>query len=131
MMLTALTVAEPDGRPETPGAAGEPVARHVRGTVVLTAAEPFLRGHYPGLPVVPGFGLVQYVHELAAAAAVPGPGRAELTRARFLSPVRPGDEIAVDARIQRDHDGARVCAQVHADDRLAAEITLFYPREAL
>ncbi|MFF4379849.1 hypothetical protein [Kitasatospora sp. NPDC001547] len=131
MMLRALTVVEPEGRPEPGGTAGEPVARHVRGTVVLSADEPFLRGHYPGLPVVPGFGLVQYVHELAAAAAVPCPGRAELTRARFLSPVRPGEEVAVDARIQRDHDGVRVSAQVSADDRPAAEIALFYPREVL
>ncbi|WDT89612.1 hypothetical protein H0E86_28715 [Streptomyces sp. SCSIO-PteL053] len=113
------------GGPERTG----PAEETVRSSFAVPADDPFLAGHYPGFPLVPGFSLVQYVYELAASAGAPRDRPVVVRKARFLSPVRPGEEMVVEARIERTADGVRAVAAVRADDRPAAEITLHYPRE--
>ncbi|APE24990.1 MULTISPECIES: hypothetical protein [Streptomyces] len=107
-----------------------PAEETVRTSFAVPADDPFLAGHYPGFPLVPGFSLVQYVYELAAGAGAPRDHPVVVRKAKFLSPVRPGEEIVVEARVERAADGVRAVASVSADTRPAAEITLHYPRES-
>ncbi|MFB6613109.1 3-hydroxyacyl-ACP dehydratase FabZ family protein [Streptomyces sp. NPDC056367] len=138
MMLEQALVMAAAQDAGVPGAAADTAAERepegaaapvVRGTVTVGADDPFLAGHYPGFPLVPGFSLVGYVHDLVAGAV---PGRAHrpvvVEKARFLSPVRPGEEVVVEAHITRDGDGVRAGATVSADARPAAEIRLHYPQ---
>ncbi|MFI6206333.1 hotdog domain-containing protein [Streptomyces sp. NPDC051041] len=122
-----LTGAHPG--PADGPAAPRPAEETVRGRVTVPADDPFLAGHYPGFPLVPGFSLVQYVYDLAAGAGVPRDHPVVVKKARFLSPVRPGEELLVEARIERSGDGIRAIAAVSADARPAAEISLHYPQE--
>ncbi|MFF4016223.1 3-hydroxyacyl-ACP dehydratase FabZ family protein [Streptomyces sp. NPDC001843] len=114
-----------DGPPEA--ASAEEV---VRGRVSVPPDDPFLAGHYPGFPLVPGFSLVQYVYDLAAGAGAPRDHPVVVQKARFLSPVRPGEELVIEARIERSEGGVRAVASVSADARPAAEISLHYPQES-
>ncbi|MGW6831907.1 hotdog domain-containing protein [Streptomyces sp. NPDC054949] len=129
MLEQALAAAAAEDGAGPDGAVDGSAALVVRGTVTVDAADPFLAGHYPGFPLVPGFSLVQYAHDLVTG-AVPGPAHRPVVveRARFLSPVRPGEEVTVEARITRAEDGVRAGATVSADARPAAEIRLHYPQ---
>ena len=63
-------------------------------------------GHFPGDPLVPGAALLD-----AIADALPRP-LVGLERVRFLAPVRPGDEAALEHRI----DGDRVSFTLRVGD---------------
>ncbi|WNF27993.1 hypothetical protein RI138_14795 [Streptomyces sp. C11-1] len=130
MLESALVLADVDVYPAPTAAAQEPQAAVVRGSVVVDPLDPALAGHYPGFPLVPGFSLVQYVHDLVAGSTAQPPEQpVVLEKARFLSPVRPGERIDIEARIDRDETGIRSTAAVSADDRPAAEIRIHYPKE--
>ncbi|MCX8156442.1 MAG: beta-hydroxyacyl-ACP dehydratase [Verrucomicrobiae bacterium] len=88
-----LTALEPGVR-----GAGE---YHVRGD------EPFLRGHFPGLPLFPGVLLVEAAAQLAGVVAQTAPGQApledlKLTALRHIKiwdTARPGETLQLTARI--------------------------------
>jgi 3-hydroxymyristoyl/3-hydroxydecanoyl-(acyl carrier protein) dehydratase len=62
------------------------------GHFVVAADHPSLPGHFPGDPVVPGVVVLE-----AAFAALGLPVPASLAEAKFLAPVPPGVEVAVEA----------------------------------
>jgi len=56
---------------------------------------PALPGHFPGAPLVPAVVLIDHaVAEVRAVFAL-GP-LAEILRAKFLAPIRPGESVALD-----------------------------------
>ncbi|HET6859684.1 MAG TPA: hypothetical protein VFH94_21665 [Streptomyces sp.] len=130
MLESALVIADVEFNPTLTAVPQEPLAEVVRGSVVVDPLDPALAGHYPGFPLVPGFSLVQYVHDLVAGSTSQPPEQpVVLEKARFLSPVRPGERIDIEARIDRDEDGIRGTAAVSAAERPAAEIRIHYPKE--
>ena len=92
----------------------------------VTINEPFFMGHFPARPVMPG---VLMLEALAQAAAVlsfesagvePGDDTvvyfAGIDNARFKRPVGPGDQLILEARIERQKAGSvRVDGRVVAD----------------
>lgn len=61
----------------------------------IAATHPALAGHFPGRPIVLGVVLIEAVTEAARAAYELGPAMA-LPRAKFLAPVLPDQEVAVE-----------------------------------
>jgi 3-hydroxyacyl-[acyl-carrier-protein] dehydratase len=57
----------------------------------IAADHPALPGHFPGNPIVPGVVLLDHV--AAALARWTGQHVAALPQVKFLSPVRPGEQI--------------------------------------
>lgn len=89
-----------------------------RTALQIDAAHPALAGHFPGNPLVPG---VVVLERVAAALRAWRGMRVEKLDAKFVQPLRPGDE----ATIALDDDGVRVRFEVTgAEGKLLARGTL-------
>jgi 3-hydroxyacyl-[acyl-carrier-protein] dehydratase len=62
----------------------------VKAVVEIDADDPVFAGHYPGFPILPGVCLVEYVRLLDGRPLV------AIESCRFLAPVFPGDELAIE-----------------------------------
>jgi 3-hydroxyacyl-[acyl-carrier-protein] dehydratase len=77
------------------------------GRYLLRGDEPFLLGHFPNDPMMPGVLLVEAAAQLAGAVAQSDPNHPPLPRlklagirnARFLGVVRPGDQLLLEAQV--------------------------------
>ena len=110
----------------------------------VTINEPFFRGHFPELPVMPGVLICESLAQAAALLAhrshdgVP-PGRAVvltgLDGARFRHPVVPGDQLHLEVMLRKRHrplwkmrGTARVDGEVVAEaDLLLTEVAREQP----
>ncbi|WP_395297035.1 3-hydroxyacyl-ACP dehydratase FabZ family protein [Kitasatospora hibisci] len=111
-------------RPPATGAEGRTSAATA---VAVTADEPVLPGHYPGFPIFPGVCVIESVRLSALAAPPPGVGALALAgveTARFLSPVFPGDELAVELEWREVAEGWRCTAEVATGRAVAARTRL-------
>jgi len=77
------------------------------GEYTVRGAEPFLRGHSPGEPMMPGVLLLEAAAQLAGAVAqsesriprLPGLKLTAVRRAKIFGTARPGDIIRLEARV--------------------------------
>lgn len=104
------------------------------GRWTVDPEEPFLRGHFPGHPIVPGVLIIEALAQVGACLAAVDPryaGRipalARLENARFRRQVKPGDTLEL--RIELGHTSAsagkgRAVATV--DGETAAEVDLTF-----
>jgi 3-hydroxymyristoyl/3-hydroxydecanoyl-(acyl carrier protein) dehydratase len=111
-----------------PGRAG-------RGEYRVRGDEPFLRGHFPGAPLMPGVLLVEAVAQLAGVVAQSDPAHAPLAglkltalrHVKLLGSARPGETLSLEAEItgRLGHlVQARARATVARQLVLTAELTL-------
>lgn len=111
------------------------VGQRIKALKNVTINEPFFQGHFPARPVLPG---VLMLEALAQAAAVlsfetqgtePGDDTvvyfAGIDEARFKRPVGPGDQLILEAVIDRQKAGIyRYKTRASVDGQTAAEAVL-------
>ena len=81
--------------------------QHGVGEYMLRGDEPFLRGHFPGQPLMPGVLLIEAAAQLAGTVAqsdpqIPPMSGLKLTAMRgvkILGSAKPGESIRVEARV--------------------------------
>jgi 3-hydroxyacyl-[acyl-carrier-protein] dehydratase len=109
----------------------EPGRRAV-GLKAVSAGEPYLAGHFPGRPIVPGVILIEAMAQVGAVALLSLPEWRDclplfggVERVRFRRPVRPGDVVELEVTIGRmlrgfgkGHGTARVGDEVAAEGEL-------------
>lgn len=106
-----------------------------RAEYSLRGDEAFLRGHFPGQPLMPGVLLVEAGAQLAGVVAQSDPAREplkdlKLTAIRgvkILGPVLPGEKVDLEARVTGRMGGlvqASVAARVGDRVVLQGEVTL-------
>ncbi len=109
--------------------------RHGVGEYRVRKDEPFLRGHFPGAPMLPGVLLLEAVAQLAGVVAqsdpvigpMPGLKLTALRSVKILGPARPGEVVRLEAQVT-GRLGNLVQAQAQAfvggESVLTAELTL-------
>jgi 3-hydroxyacyl-[acyl-carrier-protein] dehydratase len=97
--------------------------------------EPFLRGHFPGEPLMPGVLLVEATAQLAgvvaqsdpAIAPLPGLKLTALRNVKILGTAKPGEVVRLEARVTGRLENliqAQAQALVAGETVLKAELTL-------
>ncbi len=94
-------------------------------TFTVPDDHPAFAGHFPGMPVLPGAALLDAALHVLEEELGFDPVDWQLTTAKFLQPVRPGDVLAVEHSASADviRFAVRV-AQPHVADRAALAGTL-------
>jgi 3-hydroxymyristoyl/3-hydroxydecanoyl-(acyl carrier protein) dehydratase len=68
---------------------------HSETTLHFPADHPAFAGHFPGRPIVPGVLLLDAAVHALAEAFGPAAARCEVSAAKFLSPVGPGETVTL------------------------------------
>lgn len=101
----------------------------------VTANEPFFAGHFPHYPVMPGVMVIEALAQAAAILSFRTLGtKADdqsvyffvgIDEARFKRPVIPGDQLLLEAILDRKVQGLwKFSARARVGDALAAEATI-------
>ena len=105
------------------------------GEYTVRGDEPFLRGHFPGQPLMPGVLLVEAAAQLAGTVAqsdpqlapMPGLKLTAMRGVKILGTARPGEVIRIEARITGRLGNlvqTQASAAVNGATVLQAELTL-------
>lgn len=109
--------------------------KSIRGLKNVTISEPFFPGHFPDYPVMPGVLVIEALAQLASILAwrtvgkKPGQGAniffAAIDDARFRRMVYPGDQLVLEAVLQRQVRGiGKYGVRATVDGEVAAEANL-------
>ena len=109
--------------------------RSIRGIKNVTMNEPFFPGHFPGYPVMPAVLVIEALAQLASILAWtmsgrdPGDGTliffAGIDNARFRRQVRPGDQLVLEADVQKLVRGVgKFAVRAKVDGEIVAEADL-------
>ena len=71
-------------------------------TFTVPADHPAFAGHFPGMPVLPGAALLDAVLHVLEEDLAFDPVEWQITTAKFLEPVRPGDVLVVEHSANAD-----------------------------
>ena len=110
-------------------------ASNIAGVWVVKGNEDFLKGHFPGNPIMPGVLIIEALAQLSgllAASVAPqgsqpfvGDGRLAHADVRFMKEARPPIAIQLRSSLARSVGGLhQFDAEAHADDELSARGTL-------
>ncbi len=70
--------------------------------LMIPADAPFLAGHFPGAPLVPGVVILQYVVEEAARQLGQQVSPRQIKAAKFLAPLRPGEPLIIELDVSAE-----------------------------
>ncbi len=109
--------------------------KRIRALKNVTMNEPYFVGHFPHRPVMPGVMILEALAQAAAILAFDNIGVfpdektvfyfAGIDRARFKRPVEPGDQLVLNATLDRLKAGiVKFTAQATVDGAIAAEAEL-------
>jgi 3-hydroxyacyl-[acyl-carrier-protein] dehydratase len=96
----------------------------------VTINEPFLMGHFPGFPIMPGVLMVEAIAQAGGALLLTEiPDRNSklmvftgIERARFRRPVVPGDQLRIEVEVLAwRRTAARMQGTVYVEDKKACE----------
>ncbi|MGB9552815.1 MAG: 3-hydroxyacyl-ACP dehydratase FabZ [bacterium] len=99
-----------------------------QGIKNVAANEPFLTGHFPEQPIMPGVLLLEAMAQVAAIALLSKEGFSQkivflggVEKARFHQPVYPGDQLVITSRLIQTRENAGICqCTIHVEEKLVA-----------
>ncbi|GMV46916.1 MAG: 3-hydroxyacyl-[acyl-carrier-protein] dehydratase FabZ [Pseudomonadota bacterium] len=111
------------------------VGQYVRAVKNVTINEPYFVGHFPVRPVMPGVLIIEALAQAAAMLAYVSTGGsagddkvvylAGVDNARFKRPVEPGDQLLLEAWLERIKAGVhRYRTRASVEGQLVAEATI-------
>ncbi len=89
-------------------------------TLIVAVDHPAFAGHFPGMPVLPGAVLLDELLRILEKELALDPIEWQLSAAKFLEPVRPGDTL----RVEHESTGKSIRFALRIEDRPAVTGTL-------
>jgi len=99
----------------------------------VTINEPFFTGHFPDYPVMPGVLIIEAMAQVAGVLVLSQIEDrksklvllATIEEAKFRRPVRPGDQLRIEMKLERQKStAAKMSGKATIDGVLAAEATM-------
>ena len=110
------------------------IVKRIVGIKNVTINEPFLQGHFPGQPIMPGVLIVEAMAQTAGVLAfksMPEESKKRavyfmgIDKARFRRPVHPGDQIRMEMVLSKQRKSVWVfTGKAYVEEQLAAEAEL-------
>jgi 3-hydroxyacyl-[acyl-carrier-protein] dehydratase len=108
-------------------------SRRLIAIKTVSRSEDFFTDHFPGQPVMPGALLIECMAQAGTALVELSRDLqikallAMVERAKFKTPVRPGDSLRVDVSLQSGDDAwARIDGVIRVHDRIVADAVLTF-----
>ena len=104
----------------------------IKGKKNVTMNEEFFNGHFPGHPVMPGVlvieGMAQCLGVLVMESALGKvPYFAEIENTKFRNPVRPGDTLIYDVKVDKvKRNFGKASGKTYVDDAVVAEASFTF-----
>ncbi len=89
-------------------------------TLIVAVDHPAFAGHFPGMPVLPGAVLLDELLRILEEELGLDPSEWQISAAKFLEPVRPGDVLTV----EHDSGGKTIRFALRIENRTAVTGTL-------
>ncbi len=116
--------------------------KHIVGIKNVSINEPFFQGHFPHHPVMPGVLIIEALAQVSAILSFKTLGNKPddksvyyfvgIDEARFKRPVMPGDQLRLEATLERNVRGIwKFAAQAKVGEVVAAEAKLMCTVRAL
>ena len=116
--------------------------KHIVGIKNVSINEPFFQGHFPHHPVMPGVLIIEALAQVSAILSFKTLGNKPdeqsvyyfvgIDDARFKRPVLPGDQLRLEATLERNVRGIwKFAVQAKVGDAIAAEAKLMCTVRAL
>jgi len=116
--------------------------KHIAGIKNVSINEPFFQGHFPHHPVMPGVLIIEALAQVSAILSFKTLGNKPddksvyyfvgIDEARFKRPVIPGDQLRLEAQLERNVRGIwKFAVQAKVGDAIAAEAKLMCTVRAL
>lgn len=116
--------------------------KHIVGIKNVSINEPFFQGHFPHHPVMPGVLIIEALAQVSAILSFKTLGNKPddqsvyyfvgIDEARFKRPVLPGDQLRLEAILERNVRGIwKFAVQAKVGDAIAAEAKLMCTVRAL
>jgi len=116
--------------------------KHIVGIKNVSINEPFFQGHFPHHPVMPGVLIIEALAQVSAILSFKTLGNKPddksvyyfvgIDEARFKRPVLPGDQLRLEAKLERNVRGIwKFAVQAKVADAIAAEAKLMCTVRAL
>jgi len=116
--------------------------KYISGIKNVSINEPFFQGHFPHHPVMPGVLIIEALAQVSAILSFKTLGNKPddksvyyfvgIDEARFKRPVLPGDQLRLEAQLERNVRGIwKFAVQAKVGDAIAAEAKLMCTVRAL
>ena len=104
----------------------------IKGKKNLTMNEEFFNGHFPGHPIMPGVLIVEGMAQCLGVLVMEGvegkvPYFAAIDNTKFKNPVRPGDTLIYDVKVDKiKRNFVKATGKAYVDDAVVAEASFTF-----
>lgn len=106
--------------------------QRIKGKKNVTINEEFFNGHFPGHPIMPGVLIVEGMAQCLGVLVLDGiegkvPYFASVENAKFKLPVRPGDTLIYDVKVDKiKRNIVKATGQALVDGKIVAEASFMF-----
>ncbi|MGL4308237.1 3-hydroxyacyl-ACP dehydratase FabZ [Cetobacterium sp. SF1] len=104
----------------------------IKGLKNVTANEEFFQGHFPGHPIMPGVLIVEGIAQCLGVLVMDDTGAkvpyfAAIENVKFKSPVRPGDQLIYEVKVDKIRRNiVKATGVAKVDDKVVTEVAFTF-----